>query len=65
MKIGLSDKDQTQVKDAFSSLWEVCGNMWDNIFDDTSEEKIKELEKEVWDLEEEVEQLKGERKKYE
>ena len=65
MKIGLSDKDQTQVKHAFSSLWEVCGNMWDNIFDDTSEEKIKELEKEVWDLEEEVEQLKGERKKYE
>ena len=65
MKIGLSDKDQTQVKHAFSSLWEVCGNMWDNIFDDTSEEKIKELEKEIWDLEEEVEQLKGERKKYE
>ena len=65
MKIGLSDKDQTQVKDAFSSLWEVCGNMWDNIFDDTSEEKIKELEKEIWDLEEEVEQLKGEQKKYE
>ena len=63
MKIGLSDKDQTQVKDAFSSLWEVCGNMWDNIFDDTSEEKIKELQKEIWDLEEEVEQLKGERKK--
>ena len=65
MKIGLSDKDQTQVKDAFSSLWDVCGNMWDNIFDDTSEEKIKELEKEIWDLEEEVEQLKGERKKHE
>ena len=65
MKIGLSDKDQTQVKHAFSSLWEVCGNMWDNIFDDTSEEKIKELEKEIWDLEEEVEQLKGEQKKYE
>ena len=65
MKIGLSDKDQTQVKHAFSSLWEVCGNMWDNIFDDTSEEKIKELEKEVWDLEEEVEQLKGEQKKHE
>jgi len=58
MKIGLSDKDQTQVKDAFASLWEVCGNVWDNIFDDTSEEKIKELEKEV-------EQLKGEQKKYE
>ena len=65
MKIGLSDKDQTQVKHAFSSLWEVCGNMWDNIFDDTSEEKIKELEKEIWGLEEEVEQLKGEQKKYE
>ncbi len=63
MKIGLSDKDQTQVKHAFSSLWDVCGNMWDNIFDDKSEEKIKELEKEIWDLEEEVEQLKGERKK--
>tara|TARA_R110002020_G_scaffold147022_2_gene322075 strand:+ start:3221 stop:3412 length:192 start_codon:yes stop_codon:yes gene_type:complete len=54
MKIGLSDKDQTQVKNAFSSLWEVCGNMWDNIFDDKSEEKIQELKKQIRDLEEEV-----------
>ena len=43
MNFGISDKDQTQVKEAFSSLWEVCGNTWDKIFDDTSEEKIKEL----------------------
>ena len=65
MQLGLSNKDQKKVSDAFSSLGQVCGNMWDNIFDDTSEEKIKELEKEIWDLEEEVEQLKGEQKKYE
>ena len=58
MKIGLSDKDQTQVKDAFSSLWEVCGNMWDNIFDDKSEEKIKRLEKQIEKLEKQVEKNK-------
>ena len=65
MSFGISDKDQTQVKEAFSSLWEVCGNTWDRIFDDTSEEKIKGLEKEIWDLEEQVDQLKEERSKYE
>ena len=54
MKIGLSDKDQTQVKDAFSSLGQVCGNMWDNIFDDKSEEKIKRLEKQIEKLEKQV-----------
>ena len=34
MRIGLSDKDQTQVKDAFSTLWDVCGNTLNNIFND-------------------------------
>ena len=52
MSFGISDKDQTQVKEAFSSLWEVCGNTWDKIFDDTSEEKIKELEEEIEQLKE-------------
>ena len=65
MQLGLSNKDQKKISDAFSSLGEVCGNMWDNIFDDTSGERIKELEKEVWNLEEQVDQLKGEREKYE
>jgi len=52
MSFGISDKDQTQVKEAFSSLWEVCGNTWNKIFDDTSEEKIKELEEEIEQLKE-------------
>ena len=65
MNFGIPDKEQTQIKEAFSSLWEVCGNTWDRIFDDTSGERIKELEKEVWNLEEQLNQLKGERKKYE
>jgi len=52
MSFGISDKDQTQVKEAFSSLWEVCGNTWDRIFDDTSEEKIKELEEQIEQLKE-------------
>ena len=58
MKIGLSDKDQTQVKHAFSSLWEVCGNTWDRIFDDSDSEHIKELEKIIDGLEEQVQTLK-------
>ena len=58
MSFGIPDKDQTQIKEAFSSLWEVCGNTWDRIFDDTSEEKIKELEKQIWDLEGQVQTLK-------
>ena len=47
MSFGISDKDQTQVKEAFYSLWEVCGNTWDRVFDNTSEEKIKELEESI------------------
>ena len=43
MRIGLSDKDQTNIKDAFSTLGNVCGNMWDQLFDDKSEEEIQEL----------------------
>tara|TARA_R100000687_G_scaffold49793_1_gene39725 strand:- start:368 stop:574 length:207 start_codon:yes stop_codon:yes gene_type:complete len=65
MRIGLSDKDQTQVKDAFSSLWEVCSNTLNNIFDDKSEEEIQELKKQIWDLEEQVQTLSKERKKLE
>ena len=51
MNFNISDKDQVRVKKAFSSLWEVCGNIWDNITDDKSEEKIKELEKQIRDTE--------------
>ena len=58
MKIGLSDKDQTSIKDAFSTLGNVCGNMWDQIFDDKSEEKIKRLEKQIEKLEKQVEKNK-------
>ena len=65
MNFGIPDKEQTQIKEAFSSLWEVCGNTWDRIFDDTSGEKIKELEKQVWDLEEEIQVLSEEREKLE
>jgi len=65
MNFGIPDKEQTQIKEAFSSLWEVCGNTWDRLFDDTSEEKIKELEKQVWDLEGEVQILSEEREKLE
>ena len=53
MKLGLSDEDQTQGKHAFSSLWDVCGNLWNNIFDNTHEEKIKDLEEQVRTLKEE------------
>jgi len=65
MKIGLSDHDQIQIKEAASSLWGVCGNIWNNIFDDKSEEKIKDLEKQIWDLEGEVQVLSEEREKLE
>ena len=57
MSFGISDKDQTQVKEAFSSLWKVCGNAWSNLVDDKSEEKIKELEEQIWNLEEQIQQL--------
>ena len=65
MNFGISEKDQTQVKEAFSSLWKVCGNVWDNIVDDKKEEKIQELEKQIWDLEEQVQTLGEEREKLE
>jgi len=57
MKIGLSDQDQTNIKDAFSTLSNVCGNIWNNVFDDKSEEEIKELKKQIWDLEEKIADL--------
>lgn len=63
MSFGISDKDQTQVKKAFSSLWKVCGNVLDNIVDDKKDEKIKDLEKQIWNLEEEVQVLSKEREK--
>jgi len=65
MRIGLSDKDQTNIKDAFSTLGNVCGNMWDQIFDDKSEEEIQELKKQIWDLEEQVQVLSKEKRKLE
>ena len=63
MSFGISDKDQIQVKKAFSSLWEVCGNVFDNIVDNKKDEKIQELEKQIWNLEEEVQVLSKEREK--
>ena len=65
MRVGLSDKDQTQIKDAFSTLGNVCGNMWNNLFDDKSEEEIQELKKQIWDLEEQVQVLSKEKRKLE
>jgi len=65
MRVGLSDKDQTHIKDAFSTLGNVCGNMWDQIFDDKSEEEIQELKKQIWDLEEQVQVLSKEKRKLE
>ena len=65
MRIGLSDKDQTNIKDAFSTLGNVCGNIWDNLFDDKSEEEIQELKKRIWDLEEQIQVLSKGRKKLE
>ena len=52
MNLNLSDKDQRRAKVAFSSLWGVCNNIWDNIVNDKSEEKIKELEERVQQLKE-------------
>ena len=39
--------------------------MWDQIFDDKSEEEIQELKKQIWDLEEQVQTLSKGRKKLE
>tara|TARA_Y100001949_G_scaffold175791_1_gene186579 strand:- start:2522 stop:2716 length:195 start_codon:yes stop_codon:yes gene_type:complete len=47
MNFGISDKDQTKAKEAVFSLWEVCSNIWDNVVNDKSEEKIKTLEEEI------------------
>ena len=57
MNFGITEKDQTQIKEAFSSLWNACGNIWDNVIDDKKDEQIQELEKQVWDLEKEVQDL--------
>ena len=65
MRIGLSDKDQTNIKDAFSTLANVCGNMWDNVFDDKSEEEVQVLRKHVSDLEEQIQALTKAREKLE
>ena len=63
MKLGVSDKDQTQVKHAFSSLWDVCGNLWNNIFDNTDKAFVEheEMHIKIKDLEEQVRTLKEER----
>ena len=47
MNFGIPDKDQIQIKKAFSLLWDSFGNIWDNVIDDKKEEKIKTLEKEI------------------
>ena len=60
MNLNISDKDQTQVKEAFSSLWGVCNNIWDNIVNDKSEEKIKTLEEEIVILKNKSKQLRRE-----
>ncbi len=52
MNFGISDKDQVQIKEAFSLLWDSFGNIWDNVIDDKKEEKIKILEKEIRNLKE-------------
>jgi len=62
MTIWLSDKDQAQAKEAFSSLWDIASRKWDNTFDDSSEEKIKELKLEINNLQEQIKILKGEDK---
>lgn len=47
MKFGLSDHDQTKAKQAITSLWDICGNFCNNIFDDTTEEEIAKLKEEI------------------
>ena len=58
MTIWLSDKDQAQAKEAFSSLWDIASRKWDDAFDNSSEEKIKELELEIKNLQDQIKILK-------
>ena len=58
MTIWLSDKDQKQAKKALSSLWDIASRKWDNAFDDSSEEKIKGLELEIENLQDQIRILK-------
>ncbi len=62
MTIWLSDKDQAQAKKAFSSLWDIASRKWDSAFDNSSEEKIKELKLEINNLQEQIKILKEENK---
>ena len=62
MTIWLSDKDQAQAKEAFSSLWDIASRKWDSAFDNPSEEKIKELELEIKNLQDQIKYLKEEDK---
>ena len=62
MTIWLSDKDQKQAKKALSSLWDIASRKWDNAFDDSSEEKIKGLELEIKNLQDQIKILKEEDK---
>lgn len=62
MTIWLSDKDQAQAKEAFSSLWDIASRKWDSTFDNSSEEKIKELELEIKNLQDQIKSLKEEDK---
>ena len=60
MNLNISDKDQRRAKVAFSSLWGICNNIWDNIVNDKSEEKIKTLEEEIVVLKNKSKQLRRE-----
>lgn len=63
MTIWLSDKEQKQAKKAFSSLWDIAANKWDNAFDDSSEEKIKGLELEIENLQDQIQILRQDKEK--
>ena len=63
MTIWLSDKDQTQAKEALSSLWDIASRKWDSAFDNSSEEKIKGLELEIENLQEQIRILRQDKEK--
>ncbi len=63
MTIWLSDKDQAQAKKAFSSLWDIASRKWDSAFDNSSEEKIKGLELEIENLQDQIRILKEDKEK--